>query len=92
MNKNLLFSIIIPVYNSGKYLEYCIDSILKQDFNDYEIILVDDGSTDNSPMICYKYMESNTNIKAIHKINGGKAAAKTSKVAAGAFCTNKSPL
>lgn len=76
MNKNLLFSIIIPVYNSGKYLEYCIDSILKQDFNDYEIILVDDGSTDNSPMICDKYMESNTNIKAIHKINGGVSSAR----------------
>ena len=56
MNKKF-FSIIIPVYNSEKFLEYCLQSILNQDFNAYEIILVDDGSTDNSGTICDHYRE-----------------------------------
>ena len=46
------FSIIIPVYQTEKYIEECIESVLKQELDDYELILVDDGSTDESPAIC----------------------------------------
>ncbi len=48
-------SIILPIYNVEKYLDRCMKSILKQSFKDYEIILVDDGSTDSSPILCDKY-------------------------------------
>lgn len=72
----MLFSIIIPVYNVEKYLNQCVDSVLEQDFTDYEIILVDDGSTDNSPTICDKYAEKYTQIKVIHKTNGGLSDAR----------------
>ncbi len=72
----MLFSIIIPVYNVEKYLNQCVDSVLVQDFTDYEIILVDDGSTDNSPTICDKYAEKYTQIKVIHKTNGGLSDAR----------------
>lgn len=64
-------SVIIPIYNVENYLNQCIDSVLAQDFTDYEIILIDDGSTDNSPTICDEYAEKYTQIKVIHKTNGG---------------------
>ena len=59
-------SIIIPVYNVEKYLNICIDSILKQTYKDYEIILVDDGSTDESGKICDEYVSVNKQIRVIH--------------------------
>ncbi|MFJ1364962.1 glycosyltransferase family 2 protein [Capnocytophaga canimorsus] len=65
------FSVIIPVYNVEKYLPECIDSVLAQDFSDYEVILVNDGSTDNSGNICDEYGKKYSNIKVIHKENGG---------------------
>lgn len=70
------FSIILPIYNVEKYLSECIDSILKQSFKDFELILVDDGSTDSSPQICDDYAEKDNRIKVIHKINGGQADAR----------------
>lgn len=70
------FSIIIPIYNVEKYLKESIDSVLAQDFTDYEIILVNDGSTDNSPAICDEYAEKYTQIKVIHKANGGLSDAR----------------
>ena len=70
------FSIIIPVYNVEKYLHRCIKSILNQKFDDYEIILIDDGSKDNSIEICRKYAEVNNNITLITKKNGGAASAR----------------
>ena len=72
----MLFSIIIPIYNVEKYLNLCLDSVLAQEFADYEIILVDDGSTDNSPAICDEYAEKNTKIRVIHKTNGGLSDAR----------------
>ena len=72
----MLFSIVIPVYNVAPYLGECIDSVLAQEFTDYEIILVDDGSTDNSPNICDEYAETHTQIKVIHKTNGGLSDAR----------------
>ncbi len=64
-------SVIIPVYNTEKYIRECIESILKQSFCDYEIILVDDASTDLSGKICDEYAEKYNNIKVIHKEHGG---------------------
>lgn len=69
-------SVIIPVYNTEKYLVACIDSILSQANVSLEIILVDDGSTDSSPKICDDYAIKHTNIKAIHIKNSGQAVAK----------------
>ena len=67
----MLFSVILPVYNVERYLEECVDSILAQTFNDYELILVDDGSTDGSPQLCDKLAEQDARIRVIHKPNGG---------------------
>ncbi|AMD85183.1 Glycosyltransferase involved in cell wall bisynthesis [Capnocytophaga haemolytica] len=71
-----LFSVIIPVYNIADYLPQCIDSVLAQDFQDYEIILVDDGSTDGSSEICDKYVLEYEQIKVIHKENTGPSDAR----------------
>ena len=72
----MFFSIILPIYNVEKYLRECIDSILKQNFSDYEIILVDDGSTDSSPQICDEYEKRDNRIKVVHKSNGGLSDAR----------------
>ncbi len=69
-------SIIVPVYNTEKYLSTCIDSILQQEDVSIEIILVDDGSTDSSGSICDNYAKKHKNIKAIHIQNSGPATAK----------------
>lgn len=69
-------SIIVPVYNVEKYLERCIKSILNQDYRDYELILVDDGSLDNSGPICDKYSKLDSRIITIHKKNGGLSSAR----------------
>jgi len=70
------FSFIIPVYNVEQYLEECVDSILRRYDDDYEIILVDDGSTDNSGKICDDYAFNNSNVYVIHKENGGLSDAR----------------
>jgi len=75
-----MISIIIPVYNSDKYLKRCINSILEQTFIDLEIILVDDGSTDNSLKICEAYQKQDDRIKVIHKENGGSTSARKAGV------------
>lgn len=69
-------SVIIPVYNTEKYLVSCIDSVLNQSYKDYEIILVDDSSTDASGRICDGYGEKYNFIKVIHKTHGGPTAAR----------------
>lgn len=69
-------SCIVPVYNVEKYLRRCVDSILNQTFTDFELILVDDGSPDNSPAICYEYAVKDSRIKVIHKVNGGVSSAR----------------
>lgn len=75
MNKPLV-SIIIPVYNVEKYLKKCVDSILSQSFTKFELILVDDGSTDNSPQICDEYTSKDNRVHVLHKKNGGVSAAR----------------
>ncbi len=70
------FSIIVPIYNVEKYVNKCVDSILAQSYEDFELILVDDGSTDGCPEICDLYQKSDTRVKVIHKENGGLSSAR----------------
>ena len=74
--KEPFFSIIVPVYNVEKYLKECIDSVLSQSIDDYELILVNDGSTDKSRDICEEYAKEHENIKIITKDNGGLSSAR----------------
>ena len=69
-------SIIIPVYNVQKYLPECLDSLLEQTYTEWEALLVDDGSTDESGAICEKYALRDSRFRVIHKNNGGAASAK----------------
>lgn len=88
-----LVSVIMPVYNSEKYLSEAIDSVLRQTFQDFELILIDDGSTDHSGKICDEYGEKDNRVRVIHQKNGGICAARNTglNVANGnyiAFCDN----
>ena len=74
--KNDLISIIIPVYKVEKYLEKCIESVLKQTYTNLQIILVDDGSPDNCGKICDEYAKKDSRIEVIHKANGGLSDAR----------------
>lgn len=74
--ETIFCSIIIPVYNSGECLEKCIESVLKQTEHNFELILVDDGSTDNSGAICDHYSEIDSRVHVIHKENGGHTSAR----------------
>ena len=69
-------SVIVPVYNAEKYLRRCIDSILEQEFTDFELILVDDGSTDTSGEICEEYAERDGRVRVFHKENSGVSDAR----------------
>ena len=71
-----LISVIVPVYNVEEYLPKCLDSIINQTYKNLEIILVDDGSTDNSWKICDEYAEKDKRISVIHKNNGGQGSAR----------------
>lgn len=77
----MFFSVIVPVYNVEKYLKECVDSILKQTFEDFELILVDDGSKDSSGIICDEYAASDRRVRVIHKENGGQSTARNAGVA-----------
>lgn len=80
MNKNLLVSIIIPIYNSEKFLHKCLDSVILQTYSNIEIILVNDGSTDMSPKICQSYVEQDSRITIIDEENNGLPMAVTKGV------------
>ena len=69
-------SVIIPVYNVEKYLDKCIMSVINQSYKNLEIIIVDDGSTDNSRVLCDKYAKIDNRIKVFHKKNGGLSDAR----------------
>ncbi len=71
-----MISVIVPIYNIEKYLPVCIESIRSQTYKDLEIILVDDGSTDTSPLICDEYAQKDRRIVVLHKENGGLVSAR----------------
>ena len=71
-----LLSIIIPAYNVEAFLPKCLDSILAQDFTDYEVLCVDDGSSDNTPMLLQQYAERWTNLHVIAQPNQGMSTAR----------------
>ena len=71
-----LISVIIPVFNSADRLSRCLDSILRQQYQEWELILVDDGSTDDSPIICDNYSLSDSRIRVFHRSNAGVSAAR----------------
>ncbi|MCM1286184.1 MAG: glycosyltransferase [Acetobacter sp.] len=73
---NSLISVIIPVYNVEMFLDRCIDSVINQTYDNLEIILVDDGSTDHSPVLCDNWSKKDSRIKVIHKKNGGLSDAR----------------
>lgn len=75
MQKELI-SVIVPVYNVEQYLPFCIDSILNQTYKSIEVILIDDGSTDHSGMICDEYAKKDNRIKVFHVKNGGPSVAR----------------
>lgn len=77
-----MLSIIVPVYNVSRYLSECIESILNQEFQDFELILVDDGSVDDSGKICDEYAEKDNRILVIHQKNGGVSSARKAGVVA----------
>lgn len=78
--RNPLISVIVPVYNIEKYLPRCIESIRKQTYNNLEIILVNDGSTDTSGTICDEFAKKDTRIRVIHKENGGSSSARNAGI------------
>lgn len=80
INNNPLISIVVPVYNVEKYLDRCIRSLVNQTYDNIEIILVDDGSTDNSGRMCDKYKEDDKRIILIHQKNKGLSGARNSGV------------
>lgn len=71
-----MISLVIPAFNAASYLEQCIDSILKQTYTDFEIIVIDDGSTDDTRFICKKYEAKDSRIRYIHQKNAGVSAAR----------------
>jgi len=75
-NNKPFFSIVLPIYNVEKYIDRCINSIINQSFQDFEIILVDDGSTDNCPKICDDWSSKDKRIKIVHKKNEGLGYAR----------------
>lgn len=74
--KKPVISVIVPIYNTEQYLRQCVDSILGQSYGELEVILVDDGSTDNCPEICEEYKRKDNRVHVIHKANGGQAGAR----------------
>ena len=77
---NNMVSIIIPVYNVEKYLSRCIDSIIMQKYQNWETILIDDGSTDNSGIICDEYEKKDRRIRVIHQKNQGVSMARNAGI------------
>lgn len=71
-----MVSIIVPIYKAEAYIRRCIDSIFCQKYQDWELLLIDDGSPDNSGLICDEYAEKDSRVRAIHKQNGGVSSAR----------------
>lgn len=76
VSQSLLFTIIVPVYQTEKYLTKCIESVLTQSYQNWELLLIDDGSPDNSGVICDSYSQIDSRIRVFHKVNAGVSAAR----------------
>lgn len=76
MKNKPTISVIVPVYNVEKYLEECVESVLSQTFTDYELLLIDDGSTDSSGDLCDQIAKRDTRVRVFHKSNGGLSSAR----------------
>ncbi|SHO45688.1 glycosyltransferase family 2 protein [Anaerocolumna xylanovorans] len=89
MKENILVSVIIPVYQTEKYLWRCVESVRKQSYKNLEILLIDDGSTDKSPAICDNLSLLDERIKVVHQANGGISSARNTglKNAKGKYIT-----
>lgn len=84
-----LISVIIPVYNAARYLKRCIGSVLAQDYSQIEVVLVDDGSVDNSGLLCDEYAQKDNRVRVIHQENQGASMARLNglKIARGEYVT-----
>ena len=71
-----MISIIVPIYNAENYLKSCLDSVLSQTFKDFEVLMVNDGSTDSSATICQAYVECDSRFRYFEKENGGLSDAR----------------
>lgn len=80
VNKAPLFSVVVPVYNAENYITRCIDSLLAQKFTDFEILLIDDGSTDHSSQICNDYATKHSQIRVLHQANAGVSTARNAGI------------
>ena len=76
MKDNVKVSIIMPVYNAKKYIEAAISSIIKQTYKNFELIIIDDGATDGTDIICKQFARTNSNIKYFKQDNSGTCAAR----------------
>lgn len=85
--QNDLVSVIVPVYKTEQYLSKCLDSIINQNYPNVEIIVVDDGSPDKSPVLCDRYADKDARIRVIHKNNGGQSSARNAglRIASGEY-------
>lgn len=72
----MLFSIVVPIFNVRNYLSRCVKSLVEQTYNDIEILLIDDGSTDGCSILCDQFVQSDSRIRVIHKMNGGLSDAR----------------
>lgn len=86
MNNKTRVSVIVPVYNTERYLKECVNSIICQTYTQIELILVDDGSSDGSPDICERFASLDSRIKVIHKQNGGVVSARIAGINASSGC------
>ena len=86
-DEGIKISVIVPIYNSEKYLRECVESILTQTFTKFELLLVNDGSKDKSSIICDEYAAKDNRVKVIHKQNAGVSAARNDgiKIACGKY-------
>ena len=71
-----LFSVVVPAYNSAKFISKCVDSVLGQTYSDFELLLIDDGSTDETLSVCTSYAERDSRVRVLHKENGGHTSAR----------------